>query len=391
VGAAQQKLRLYQQLANLGNVDYYLMGRLDNHLDRTPYEGIREVFRFHHEHEADFRHLHSRAEVLLLRARLWEDASEVRGWVRALTENHILFDEAVERDVLAGELDRYKAIILPDSEQMSSALCQKLDAYAEKGGMVIAAGRVGRFDQSFAERPVPPLACLGVERILSTRDDMVSALFLLDPKEKRIFRSFRDVEAFAFGDTLTLQEYSPETQRFFTLLPPQPFGPPERCYGGEPLAQPGITVHPYGKGKGISIPFLIGTLYYKEGYENSYFLLRDVITSLCGIPSAAPDLTPMVEITLGVNDAKTHALVQLVNATGHFGTSYFEAVPVANVKVEIPLVEKVREATSLVDGRSISFEQSNGRVRLALDRVNDYESIKLALEPDELTGGAVVV
>jgi hypothetical protein len=380
VGAAQQKLRMWQQLANLGGLDYYLIGRLDNHLDRAPYEGIREVFRFHQQHEADYRHLRSRAEVLLVRSRLWGDLPEVRGWIRALTENHILFDEAVERDVLAGSLERFKTIILPDCEQMSSALCAKLDAYVERGGILVSTGRSGHIDEAFSPRENPPLACLGVERIAYTREDMVSAMFLIGPEEKQIFPSFKDVDAIAFGDALTYQEYAPSASTYFRLLPPQPFGPPERCYGGEPAATPGIAVHPFGKGKAISIPFLIGALYYKEGYENSFLLLTDVITSLCGVRPAATDLTPMVEVTLGVNESTGHALVQMVNTSGHFGNSYFPPIPVDGVVVEIPLAEKVLSAESLVDRRAVPFEQANGRVRLQVNRVSDFESIKLRLE-----------
>jgi hypothetical protein len=378
VGAAQQKLRMYQQLANLGGLDYYLIGRLDNHLDRTPYEGIREVFRFHRQHEMEYRHLRSRADVLLLRASLWGDIPEERGWIRALTENHILFDEALEKDLLTGLLERYKAIILPDSQQIGSALCEKLDAYAAQGGIVVSSGRSGRYDECFAERETQPLACLGVQRVNFTREDMVSAMFLIGPQEKQIFKSFTDVDALAFGDMLTFQEYSPAATTYFKLLPPQPFGPPERCYGGEPTNYPGIAVHPYGKGQGISIPFLIGSLYYREGYENSFFLLKDVLLSLCGIQSAAPDLTPMVEITLGVNAESEHALLQLVNTTGHFGNSYFKPVPIDNVVVDLPLAEQVVSARSLVDGRGIAFAQANGRVRLQVDHVGEFESIKLS-------------
>ncbi len=205
-------------------------------------------------------------------------------------------------------------------------------------------------------------------------------MFLIGSEEKQIFQSFADVDALAFGDSLTFQEYAPSARGYFHLLPPQPFGPPERCYGGEPTDYPGIVVHPYGKGKGISIPFLIGSLYYQEGYENSLFLLKDVLTSLCGIQSAAPDLTTMVEITLGVNETASHALLQLVNMTGHFGTSYFKPVPVDGVVVDIPLAEKVVSAQSLVDGRSVPFLQADGRVRLEVNQVAEFESIKLCLE-----------
>ena len=380
VGAAQQKLRLYQQLANLGNLDYYLIGRLDNHLDRTPYHGIQEVFRFHKEHEADYRHLSSRAEVLLLRASLWGDAPEERGWIRALTESHILMDEALEKDMLEGSLARYKAIILPGSAQISTALCAKLDDFVAQGGILVSSGRVGLYDENFARREAAPLACLGIERLLDTREDMRSAMFRVGPEEKAIFPSFSEVDVLAFGDALTFQEYSPAARRYLRLLPPQPFGPPERCYGGEPVETPGIVVHPYGKGQGINLPFRIGSFYYQEGYENSFFLLKDVLTSLCGVQPVAPGLTPMLEVTFGFDAVGGRALLQLVNTTGHFGNSYFSPVPVEGVVVEIPLAEKVQSAHSLVDGRSVAFVQSEGRVRLEVNRVAEFESIQLRLE-----------
>ncbi len=166
------------------------MGRLDNHLDQSPYAGIQEVFRFHTAHEADYRHIHSRAEVLLLRGHQWSDAAEERGWIRALTENHILFDEALEHDLLAGSLDRYKAIILPDSDQLSSTLCAKLDAYVNQGGIVVSSGRSGRMDESFTPRENAALACLGITQIRAVRDDMVSAMFMIHADEKSTFPSF---------------------------------------------------------------------------------------------------------------------------------------------------------------------------------------------------------
>ena len=43
VSPAQQKLRLYQDLANGGGLDYYLIGRLDNHEDKSGYAAVQEV------------------------------------------------------------------------------------------------------------------------------------------------------------------------------------------------------------------------------------------------------------------------------------------------------------------------------------------------------------
>ena len=108
-------------------------------------------------------------------------------------------------------------------------------------------------------------------------------------------------------------------------------------------------------------------------------MLRDILTSLCGLKSIAPDLTPMVEVTLGVSRNAEHALVQLVNLSGHFGTSYFKPLPVEGIVLDILLKEKVLSAQSLMDGRSIPYVQTNERVRLEVNRIGEFESVKLML------------
>lgn len=114
VSPAMQELRMWQNLANLGGMDYYLIGRLDNHEDKSGYPGLRRAFAFHKAHEGLWKGLKSRAEALLLRSSLWGDAAEERGWIRALTENHILFDEALVDSLQPERLGKYKAIIAPN-------------------------------------------------------------------------------------------------------------------------------------------------------------------------------------------------------------------------------------------------------------------------------------
>jgi len=125
---------MWQNLANLGGLDFYLIGRLDNHEDRSGYAGIRKVFHFHKENERQIAGLKSKAEALLLRAEFFVDVNEERGWIRALTENHILFDEVRFAEAEEYSFDKYKAVILPNTLNLSPGLVRKLDAFAEKGG-----------------------------------------------------------------------------------------------------------------------------------------------------------------------------------------------------------------------------------------------------------------
>ncbi len=103
-----QELRLWQNLANLGGLDYFVIGRLDNHRDTSGYAGVKKVFRFARDHEEDYAGLSSAAKVLVLRDEIWSEDAEIRGWIRALSEAHIPFDELLCGKIKDGDrLRRY--------------------------------------------------------------------------------------------------------------------------------------------------------------------------------------------------------------------------------------------------------------------------------------------
>ncbi|MDL2317911.1 beta-galactosidase trimerization domain-containing protein [Eubacteriales bacterium OttesenSCG-928-A19] len=378
VDAAQQKLRLWQDVANLGGLDFYIIGRLDNHQDKSAYDAVREVFHFHSAHEAEYRDLQSIADVLLMRDHHWGDSKEERGWIRALTEGHILFDEAEAHDMEAGDLSGYKAIILPANEILSDALVKKLDAYAQAGGTLIVCGDAGRVDGEFEPRQGVPFACLGVEKPLLRSDAMLSAMFELSDAEHMLFPSHPRTNVIAAGETYWYGAYTPDTAQHLRLIPPQFYGPPERCYHTSMTAYPGVTVRPAGKGQGVYVPWLPGTMYYQQGYGNSLGFMVDVLTSIAGVRPVS-DASPMLEITLAEKSDGSMALLQLVNNSGHFGTSYMDPLPVPDVSVSIPCAGKATRAVSLRDGREVPFTASDGRLTLSLGTVGEFDSIAITM------------
>lgn len=377
VSPAQQALRMWQNLSNLGNLDYYLIGRLDNHQDRSGYAPIREAFQFHKKIEKDYHNLHSVAQALVLRNQHWGCSHEEMGWIRALTENHILFDEGIERDLLEADLSGYRAIIIPGIEVLADAAVQKLDAYAQAGGCMVATGRAGRYDGEYEPRDAFPLVCMGIEDTLSIREDMLSAMFDISADDKRVFSTFTDTDVTYPGDLYAYHAYKEGTTKYMRLIPPQHFGPPERCYGHHETDHPGVTVHAFGQGKGVRIPWLPGTLLTREGYDNTFWVLKDVLLSICGLDDTAPGTSPMVEVAMGTSREGTHALVQLVNGTGHFGTSYFAPVPVRDVHVAVPCGEAVAAVYDLTHDVDIPFVQKDGFAQITLPELGAHACVKL--------------
>lgn len=377
VSPEQQQLRLWQDTANIGGIDYYLIGRLDNKLDKSAYELVKEVFRFHKKYEDTYLNLRSVADALVVRTHHWHMNPEEMGWIRALTESHILFDEADVENALAHDLSKYKTIIVGGVEVIPEEFAQKLDEFAQNGGTVICSGNTAAYDGMFQPYDNCPIKCLGVTSNRYRRDDMVSAMLYGSKGESAVFPYLLNSEIIFFGDQYWYNEYADGAKKYLKMIAPQMFGPPERCYHTLKTEDPGVVVHHYGKGKGIIVPWCVGDLYFREGYSNTFLFMSDLLKNIAGLQSVAPDLSGMVEVTYSKEADQKFALVQLVNGTGHFGTSYMKPVPVRSIGVCIPCQKTVKKAVSLMNETEIPFEQENGKVSLVIDELKAFESVKL--------------
>jgi hypothetical protein len=370
-----QELRLWQNIANLGNVDYYIIGRLDNHGDRSGFENVRKVFRFAKDHESELEGLRSAAKTLVIRNELWGGNYEASGWIRALSELHIPFDEMLlSRFPQAAQTAQYKLVILPDIQYLSGEQTGALDQFVRQGGTVLAIGETGFYDGDFVRREAPALQCLGLDKILHHRKDMLSAMLQVGLEEKeKYFPHFKDMDHVAVGREFIFTRLKNETHGFLRLIPPQMFGPPERCYPLYETDIPGLTRFGYGLGYGIYIPWRPGTFFFEEGYSNTLVFMQDVLEHLCGMDSLAPALTPMVETTLARGKGRT--VVHLVNINGHYGNSYYEPLPVYNITLDVPVKEKALSARALQGGQKLDWVKTKCGVQIKLPLLNAYEAV----------------
>jgi hypothetical protein len=375
-----QELRLWQDLANLGGIDYYLIGRLDNHGDKSGFSHVRKVFHFAAENYGELKGLESRAEALLFHKTLWDDDPEARGWIRVFNESHIPLDERqLEKLSRLEQLRPYKLIVLPDLRFVSDAHIAIFDEYAKQGGTVLLSGETALFNGRYEPRNAMPLQCAGIKHILYHRKDMVSAMFRVDsPEDKRVFAGFDNASYIGAGYEYIFVEPCEEAQSWLRLVPPQPFGPPERCYAASESDVPGLYRFRYGEGQGIYIPWKPGTFFYKEGYPNTAWFMRDVLEKLCGMKSLAPALSPMVELTFASRPDRI--VVQLVNISGHYGNSYFEPLPIHDIGLQIPCLAPVTSARTLWSKETPRFNQANGFVELTLPCLKEYEAVVLEIK-----------
>ena len=123
----------------------------DGHMDETTYSLIGAAYSEVEAKEPWLDGVESVADIAVLSQEavmnyFEDDASRTcidyrgdDGVVRVLLEGHFLFDFI---DTLE-PLDKYKLVILPDTEEIDDKLSAKLKAFTEKGGKVLASGRSG--------------------------------------------------------------------------------------------------------------------------------------------------------------------------------------------------------------------------------------------------------
>lgn len=380
VSPNMQSLRMWQDLANYVGLDYYMIGRLDNHQDKSGYARVKKAFHYMAEHDGSYRNMRIRGDALLVRPGRYGATFEACGWVRTLTESHILFEETDSEDITSTQdLERFKTVIFADIRTVSKELAGIVDEYVKNGGCLVTAGQTGRYDEYGGERSSIPFESIGAEKVEYYRDDMRSAMFQLKDSDQENFPSLADTELLYFGDEYIYARYDEKVVRCLRLIPPHSYGPPERCYYTRVTELPGFTLRPYGKGKAVMIPWLPGSLYHTEGYDNTFYFMKDLLMQVAGLENVEGEaFTPMVEVTRGYDLKGERAMVHLINGTGHFGRSFFEPVPVRDISLKIALDREPSGLKSLVDGRQIPFEWKEGCARFRIDELGEAEAVEIS-------------
>lgn len=360
VSPGVMELRQWQNLANSGSVSLYIMGRLDNHRDKSSFAGTRKVFQFHKKHEQLLNGLTSAAEVLLVtKTQQARSDAESYGWIRALTASHIPFDEVKSSGIRESVLSGKKAVILADAKDLQPQQCELLDRFVESGGMVIASGDSG------VRGNAASLNCLGIKKVSGKKRGLMSTVFVAT--EQELVRC-AVVPVIAPGGEITVAEYGESVNKFMRTQPEPLFGPPEVCYAKAETDAPGLTVNHYGAGKGIFIPWNCGSFYHNEGYTNTLNFMQDVLFEICGLPEIAPKLHPTVELVLSKKENKK--VISLINASGYFANSFFDPIPMADIEITLP---GNFAAAKALNGGNVTLKEN----AIHLDKLNEFEMIVL--------------
>jgi hypothetical protein len=380
VSPHHQELRIAQTLANGGFADFYQVGRLDNHPDKSGYESLKKMFKYHKEHEEDYHSTLSVAEIALVKpprsfsSMLKDGVDEYFGWYYLMTQNHFLFDCVDSLSKV--KIEKYKTIILADIPSLDSETTERLDNFVKNGGTIIASGESAQYDGQNNRQRSLGLRCLGVERLGYVGRGITSAYFKLE--DKTDFPRFKDTDLIYLRDIYCYADYAGDVQKYMKLIPPHHHSPAEDAYYTSVTNFPAFTVNGFDKGRGVYIPWKPGSEYYTLGFPATGNFMADILENVLGLCTVSGNLPPMVEVSHTRRPDGSADYVHLVNDSGYFCGSYFEPIELRDLSAEIPWSSEVPSfVTSMVTGKEICHEATNGKLKLFFDKLKLFEAVKI--------------
>lgn len=370
------ELRLIQNIANGGGPDYYVIGTLDQQMDRTANEGIKRWFDYHKEHEELYSGRRPAANIALLAFN--RHSSEYRGLFTMLSEEHILFQNLDPNvlEVRPDALDAFEAVILPGPVHLSEEWGKRLDGYVEKGGKLIVT-QEAYVEAGPTANPVV-LQSLGVEAIVNRRESMRSAYFELAPSE--VFEELDGLDVTFLDGPYRYVELSTTAVGMMPLIPPHMYGPPEKCYYTQITENPGLISNAYGQGATAYMPWNIGDLYNTHQWHGHRRVFAAVLDSVLGVSRTvmtdAPEALEFVLLTKGASwmNCEDDWLLQLINLSGYTGVGYYAPHPIFEVNIAMKVPQKPSELR-LTDGSELPFSYEDAVLSFKVPQVESLQGV----------------
>ncbi len=385
-------LHIAQNMAQGVNLWAYVLGTTEQP-DRKNYAMVKRMFTFHKEHEGYYAGLRSAARVAVVSSLRSEELygkedgqakvqRERRGVFRALLESHIPFDILPDEQLAAadrdGRLAKYRALVLPNVAALREEECTVLDRFVEAGGGLVATYESSAYDAEGRPRLEMGLRCLGAESITARREapgEMRAAYLRINRRE--------DLPGFDLTELVHLDKAFLHIEQregaipSLLMIPPAPYGPPEKCYWEIETQEPGLVWYRYGKGQTAYFAFPIGALFFDHSLPEHRGLLAEAVKRVAGGAQVETDAHPTVEVSVGQQEGAGRMMVHLINYSGHSDRSYHEAIPMRDITVAVEAPETVTKAAALVSGQELLITREGGKVRFVLPEIGLFEAVAL--------------
>ncbi len=359
------RIRLYENMAAGGALDYCVIGVFDGYPDQAGTAAAKEVFQFHKAHEAVYTQMEPAAKLRILRPSGYGHSlygeKNFLGIFRALKEAHLPFTLVSDRQVLEGKagLGKGQAVIIPKLSEISPKAVIRLH---EDGIPLLICGAAERLPEPVAKE-------LGIQMRETETDTRAAYLSLQNGRGKELFP-----EIDGRGWVLLDREFgiadAPGWEKLLLQVQKAWYGPPERCFGHQVGEAAGLLLAP--DRQTAVLPWEIGRLYDRYGYEDYRYILTGLVKLLCPDAGMYQVEAPACAEIFWDRTAEG-LLMQVLNLSGFDGVSFFPPIP---VQVRAMLPEDIRQGRLLeTGGGTLLLEKENDGWKVSLTCTGRYAAV----------------
>ena len=298
------------------------------------------------------------------------------GCYEALTRSHIPFD--MIDDTAASDpaflQARYDLVILPTVACMSDAVARALEQFVTAGGNLLAAHECGAYDERGRRRAEPALSkVLGVS--WTGKTVAMKRFSYLSPTE-----AGKEILWTAVNEELQpAPPWALEVELAGAKALARFHEPVDRQYRPlTPTTSPAITLHHYGQGQAAYIAGTWFETYMIEGFPSYRALTQQLVRRLSRPVVEVEGLPGSVEVVVRVQPHTQRMIIHLINMTGDMTRPMEKIMPIPGpafltVYTDAPM----RSARALMSSRPLPLDAADGKVRIEVPGLNDYEVIVL--------------
>ncbi len=352
---------------------------------------IAETFALHAKLEPDLAPLEPTAEIALLdpstTLRTWhsDDRDDAEGHelglYHALIEARLPF-ELLSDLVLDDEaLDRYKVVAVANAAFLSTAQCDALTRYVERGGSLITSYETSLYDENGLRRADFGLGkLLGVTVSGDTEGPTKNTYVALDPGGHALTAGFDGAERIIGGTRrVPVRVTAEEASIPLRLIPHFPDLPMEEIYARRAASEPAAVLRELpGGGRVVYFPWNIGEIFWEVMNADHALLIENALHwALKGRPRVEVGGPGVVDIATreGPNKLSVH-LVNLTNPMMMKGPiRHSIALAGQTVSVALPEGASRAEVRLLVSNLAPPVRIGGGRAEVDLPPVLTSEVV----------------
>ena len=370
-------------------------------IDRRWLPVIEDIYKWHFANEPYLRNERSLARVGMVYSQQTatfyggeeahakvEDAS--LGFYEALVEARIPFQMVHDRMLDREHIDQYRTLILPNIAALSTAQCQQIREFVERGGSVVATYETSMYDEWGVRRADLGLGSLfGVAIDGSKEGPMLNSYLNLEKDEHTgkyhpLLTGFEDATRIINGvNQLAVKKIGTDVSSPLQVIPTYPDLPMEEVFPRPAKDhQSGVFLREMGRGRVVYFPADIDRTFWEVLDVDHAMLLRNAVLWATDEPSPVTVEGKGV-LDISVWTQKKSMTVHLVNLTNPMMMKgpLREVIPLARQKVhvQVPKGRRVTRVRLLVAEQEVRHTVEGDGVVVEVASIGIHEVVAFDL------------